>query len=378
VRMVRLKEWTLFHILGFLPFLVLGLIINMIQLVLYLLLFKISKDVFRRINYYLMFGIYGYFLFIAEWWSGSRIRIYCDQEMLRRMEAKDAEENALIVMNHHYELDWLYCWMVGDRMGILGNCKAFAKESLKYVPILGWAGSWADNVYLKRNLEKDRSRMKNNLSELVGYPSPIWLFLFPEGTRFTAEKHRASQEFAESRDLPKLEHHLTPRTKGFTFTLSNLDRSKMSLYDFTLVAGMGDSAPPTVTSLILGRRTEATVVIRKISLDKVPAGEKEGGEWMMDLFKEKDQIKKSLLDGTWQKLNESHTVTDSTLSCIQTPPRVHSLVLTITANILVLSPLLYLLLTGGILTWSVAVIIFILAWGIMLKMVKVSKVKKSV
>ena len=375
--MVRLKELTLFHILGFLPFLVLGLIINMIQLVLYLLLFKISKDVFRRINYYLMFGIYGYFLFIAEWWSGSRMRIYCDQEMLRRMEAKDAQENALIVMNHHYELDWLYCWMVGDRMGILGNCKAFAKESLKYVPILGWAGIWADNVYLKRNLEKDRSRMKNNLSELVGYPSPIWLFLFPEGTRFTAEKHKASQEFAESRDLPKLEHHLTPRTKGFTFTLSNLDRSKMSLYDFTLVAGMGDSAPPTVTSLILGRRTEATVVIRKISLDKVPAGEKEGGEWMMNLFKEKDQIKKSLLDGTWQKLNESHTMTDSTLSCIKTPPRVHSLVLTITANILVLSPLLYLLLTGGILTWTVALIIFILAWGIMIKMVKVSKVKKS-
>ena len=374
---MRLKELTLFHILGFLPFLVLGLIINMIQLVLYLLLFKISKDVFRRINYYLMFGIYGYFLFIAEWWSGSRMRIYCDQEMLTRMEAKDAQENALIVMNHHYELDWLYCWMVGDRMGILGNCKAFAKESLKYVPILGWAGSWADNVYLKRNLEKDRSRMKNNLSELVGYPSPIWLFLFPEGTRFTAEKHKASQEFAESRDLPKLEHHLTPRTKGFTFTLSNLDRSKMSLYDFTLVAGMGDSAPPTVTSLILGRRTEATVVIRKISLDKVPAGEKEGGEWMMDLFKEKDQIKKSLLDGTWQKLNESHTVTDSTLSCIKTPPRVHSLVLSITANILVLSPLLYLLLTGGILTWTLAVIIFILAWGIMIKMVKVSKVKKS-
>ena len=197
-----MKELTLFHILGFLPFLVLGLIINMIQLVLYLLLFKISKEVFRRINYYLMFGIYGYFLFIAEWWSGSRMRIYCDQEMLRRMEAKDAEENALIVMNHHYELDWLYCWMVGDRMGILGNCKAFAKESLKYVPILGWAGIWADNVYLKRNLEKDRSRMKNNLSELVGYPSPIWLFLFPEGTRFTAEKHKASHEFAESRNLP--------------------------------------------------------------------------------------------------------------------------------------------------------------------------------
>jgi len=379
LRMVRLKELTLFHILGCLSFLVLGLFINLVQLVLYIVLFKINKNLFRQLNFYLMYGIYGYLLFIAEWWSGSRITIYCDQEMIRRMDKKDAEENALIVMNHHYELDWLYCWMVGDRVGILGNCRAFAKQSLKYIPILGWAGNFSDDVYLKRNLEQDRSRMQKKLSQLVGFPSPIWLFLFPEGTRFTAEKHKASQEFAESRDLAKLEHHLTPRTKGFTFTLSNLDRSKMStLYDFTLVAGLGDSAPPTLTSLILGRRTEATVVIRKIDLDKVPAGDKAGGEWMMDLFKEKDKIKASLLDGTWNALNESQTVTSSTLSCIKTPPRVQSMVLTITANILILTPLLYRLLSGGILTWIMAAGIMGLAWAALRQLVRVSKVKKTV
>ena len=376
--MVRFKESTVVHILGCLTFLVLGLVINLVQLVLYLILFKINMNLFRRINYYLIYGIYGYLTFIPEWWSGSRITIYCDEEFRKRMARKDPVDNALLVMNHHYELDWLYCWMLADRMGMLGNCKAFAKESLKYIPILGWAGDFADNVYLKRNLEKDKGNMQRKLKKLVGYPSPVWLFLFPEGTRFTPEKHQESQKFAETRGLPRLEHHLVPRTKGFTFTLSNLDRSKMStMYDLTMLAGTGDSAPPTLTSLIFGRRTEATVVIRKINMESVPDGEKEGGQWMMNLFKEKDQIKNSLLDGTWSTLNESHTLTTSTLTCNSIPPRINILVLTISANILVLTPLFYLLLSGGILTWAVALSIMVLVWAALQQLVKVSKVKKT-
>jgi len=377
--MTRPKEFTLFHILGCLTFLVMGLFINLVQLVFYLLLVKVDKNLFRKLNFYFMYGIYGYLLFIAEWWSGSRITVYCDKELRRRIDMKDPEENALIVMNHHYELDWLYAWMVGDRVGVLGNCRAFAKESLKYIPILGWAGKFSDDVYIKRNLEKDKDNMQRKLSELVGFPSPVWLFLFPEGTRFTPDKHLASQEFAENRGLPKLEHHLVPRTRGFTFTLSNLDKTKMSvLYDLTMVAGIGDSAPPTLTSLIFGRRTEAKVVIRKINLESVPEGEKEGGKWMMDLFKEKDEIKKSILDGTWDILNESHSLTTSTLQRVSLPPRLHSMVWTVLINILVLTPLLYLLVHGGVITWSVATLTIISAWGALQQLVKVSKVKKSV
>jgi len=377
--MIRPKEFTLFHILGCLTFLVMGLVINLVQLVFYMLLVKVDKNLFRKLNFYFMYGIYGYLLFIAEWWSGSRITVYCDNELCERIAKKDPEENALIVMNHHYELDWLYAWMVGDRVGVLGNCRAFAKESLKYIPILGWAGNFSDDVYIKRNLEKDKGNMQRKLSELVGFPSPVWLFLFPEGTRFTPDKHLASQEFAESRGLPTLEHHLVPRTRGFTFSLSNLDRTKMSvLYDLTMVAGMGDSAPPTLTSLILGRRTEAKVVIRKISLESVPEGEKEGGKWMMDLFKEKDQIKKSMLDGTWDTLNESHTLTTSTLQTVSLPPRLHSMVWTVLTNILVLTPLLYLLVFGGVVTWTVATLTSISAWAALQMFLKVSKVKKTV
>ena len=49
------------------------------------------------------------------------------------------------------------------------------------------------------------------------------LCLFAEGTRFTPEKHEVSKEFARSRGLPILKHHLVPRTKGFNFILKHMD-----------------------------------------------------------------------------------------------------------------------------------------------------------
>jgi len=376
--MVRLKELTLFHIMGCLTFLVMGLVINLLQLSFYLLLFKINKRLFRRINYYLMYGLYGYLLFIAEWWSGSTMTIICDEEFRSRIAKKDPEENGLILMNHHYELDWLYAWMVADRVGVVGNCRSFIKDSLKYLPILGWAGNFSDDLYLKRNMEKDKEKIQNNLKELLEYPYPVWLFLFAEGTRFTSEKHQASQKFAESKGLPRLEHHLIPRTKGFTFTIPKLDKTKITtMYDLTMVAGTGDSAPPTLTSLILGRKTEATVVIRKINLENIPTGEEEGAKWLMDIYVEKDKIKKSLLEGTWQILNESHTITTSTLSSVCNPPRMQSCLLTVSVNILVLLPLFYLLLSGGIVTWAVAVLVLIMSWAALHVLVNASKVKKS-
>jgi lysophosphatidic acid acyltransferase/lysophosphatidylinositol acyltransferase len=39
--------------------------------------------------------------------------------------------------------------------------------------------------------------------------------MFCEGTRFTAKKHAKSIEYAKSKGLPELKHHLLPRTKGF-------------------------------------------------------------------------------------------------------------------------------------------------------------------
>ena len=50
--------------------------------------------------------------------------------------------------------------------------------------------------------------------------------IFPEGSRFTKEKHEVSKEFCRSRGLQPLKHHLYPRTKGFAYAVKNMDYSK--------------------------------------------------------------------------------------------------------------------------------------------------------
>ena len=47
--------------------------------------------------------------------------------------------------------------------------------------------------------------MQTGLRKLAAFPSPVWLFLLPEGTRKTEAKLRASQEWAAGRGLPALQ-----------------------------------------------------------------------------------------------------------------------------------------------------------------------------
>lgn len=46
------------------------------------------------------------------------------------------------------------------------------------------------------------------MNGLCQYPDPMWLLIFAEGTRVDAVKLAASQEFANKRNLPALQHHL--------------------------------------------------------------------------------------------------------------------------------------------------------------------------
>jgi len=192
------KEWRVLHVLLFISFLVSGLVINSIQLVLFVTIAKIggNRRLFRRLNYYLVYTIYAQLLFLADWWSGARVTYHCHQETLASL----GKDHAIILMNHHYELDWLFGWMVGDRAGLLGNCRVYAKAMIQYVPVLGWAWTMSDTVFLERKWERDEAVLRAGLEELQDYPHPVWVLLFPEGTRKTEEKYQAGREVAEGKN----------------------------------------------------------------------------------------------------------------------------------------------------------------------------------
>lgn len=54
------------------------------------------------------------------------------------------------------------------------------------------------------------------------------------GFRFTTEKHEASKAFAKEKGLPVLNHHLTPRTRGFISSLPYLRKKVPAIYNVIL------------------------------------------------------------------------------------------------------------------------------------------------
>lgn len=137
-------------------------------------------------------------------------------------------------MNHTYEIDWLCGWVYSENCSVLGNCKAYAKKVIGYIPVMGWAWKFAEFVFLERSYEKDKEIISRQIKEIFDYPDPVWLLLNAEGTRFTKKKHEASVKFAQEKGLQPLKYHLLPRTKGFTASLPSLRGKCGAIFDISV------------------------------------------------------------------------------------------------------------------------------------------------
>lgn len=327
--MLNFKQWTLCHLSLFVSFIVSGLLINAIQLCLYCLIGWWNRSLFRKLNYYLVWMIYAQLLFLIDWWSNSEIRIHADPNIIEGM----SKRSAIVLMNHHIELDWLFGWMVADRSKVLGNGRVFVKKMLKYVPIIGWAWNFSDIAYLERDWNKDQETMTKSVQSLADYPDPVWLLLFAEGTRLNPEKLEASRDFARKRGLPVLRHCLTPRTKGFSFIMQQIDRQVIPyVYDVTLAINSKDGGPATISSILLGRKTVGEIYIRRFDINEIPKTTDESAQYLMDVYKSKDALLDSYArTGTFTQDNQFE---DYKITVI--PRRIYSLLNTIFWNILVI------------------------------------------
>lgn len=264
-----------------------GFFVNIGQLLLILLVRPFDKKLSRSLAYYLHYSFYCILVCVAEWYAGSKLRVYIDPQDEQKFFGK---EHGLLLMNHTYEIDWLTAWMITDKLGNLGGTKAYAKKMLRYVPVLGWVWWMAEFIFLDRNFEKDKVVIKTQLKEVFSYPDPVWLLLNAEGTRFTPAKHELSVKFAEERGLPLLKHHLIPRTKGFTTSLPTMRGICPAIYDINLAFKKNAEPKPTTLSQLNGEPVEPYMYIRRVPLDVVPDDEKEAAAWMQDFFAEKDKI----------------------------------------------------------------------------------------
>lgn len=274
---------------------------------------------------------------IAECWSGSHLKVYISKEDL----AIAGSEHALLVMNHAYETDWLFGWMFTEKIGVLGNCKAYAKKVISYIPTIGWNWKFAEFVFLERSFDKDKEIIKHQLSEIFDYPDPVWLLLNAEGTRFTKTKHEASVKFAQERGMVVLNHHLIPRTKGFIASLPVLKKKCAAIMDVQLVFDENSPTKPTIINLLRGKSITGHIYIRRIPMADVPEDEAEAGKWLQELFVRKDKLQTS-----FHKTGDFFKGNDITpIEPIQFKPSVAALINWVVWMIIAMLPILYLIIT---------------------------------
>lgn len=65
---------------------------------------------------FIMFVFLLEILTIAEWWSNSTCNLYGDEEALRLF----GREHCMVIMNHKYDVDWLWSWFICEKLGMLG------------------------------------------------------------------------------------------------------------------------------------------------------------------------------------------------------------------------------------------------------------------
>uniref|UniRef100_A0A7M4FI15 1-acyl-sn-glycerol-3-phosphate acyltransferase delta n=1 Tax=Crocodylus porosus TaxID=8502 RepID=A0A7M4FI15_CROPO len=221
---------------------------------------------------------------LLEWWSGTDCTLYTDPESYH----KYGKENAIVILNHNFEIDFLCGWNFCERFGVLGSAKVLAKKELSYVPVIGWMWYFLEIVFCKRKWEEDRKTVMQGLFNLRDYPENFWFLIHCEGTRFTEQKHQISMQVAEAKGLPKLKYHLLPRTKGFAVTVQCLRNVVSAVYDSTL--NFRNNENPTLLGVLSGKKYHADLYVRRIPLEEIPEDEQECSNWLHKLYQEKDAI----------------------------------------------------------------------------------------
>jgi len=198
-------------------------------------------------------------------------------------------EDAIIIANHRWFLDWLMIFQLAIRKGMLGCCKLFAKDSIRWVPGIGWGIWMLDYIFLKRDWNRDSESINRTFHNLKERNLPFWLVSHIEGTRLSPLKLKQSHEFAKKKDLPILNNVLIPRSKGFAATVQALQDTAGAVYDLTIVYNDGRTQPsmPSIAFRLGGR---VNIHVRRYKIEDIPKDDAGINSWLIERWAEKDKL----------------------------------------------------------------------------------------
>ena len=110
-----LKKLVLVQLLFFYIFVGIGLTVNLLQLLTYVLVRPFSVLAYRRLNRALACSFWSYVIALAQYWSGCECEIFMPDDEFKFVN----REHCIVICNHKYDVDWLMGWIVCQRTGLL-------------------------------------------------------------------------------------------------------------------------------------------------------------------------------------------------------------------------------------------------------------------
>ena len=96
-----------------------------------------------------------------------------------------------------------------------------------------------------------------------------------------------SQSYADEQGLPRLEHLLLPRTKGFVATVQGLGDHLDAVYDATIGY---ESGFPTLWQWAKGYVRRVHLHVRRFPRGDLPQTDEELAQWLYTRYQEKDAL----------------------------------------------------------------------------------------
>ncbi|XP_023684830.1 1-acyl-sn-glycerol-3-phosphate acyltransferase epsilon [Paramormyrops kingsleyae] len=248
-----------------------------------------------RVYHHLDDGIYSVYqsmvLFFFENYTGVEVIIYGD--------IPKTKENVIYLSNHQCTVDWIIADMLAIRQDALGHVRYVLKDGLKWLPLYGCYFSKHGGVYVKRSSRFNEKAMKKKLSSQMKLGVPMYLVIFPEGTRYNPELREVindSQQFAAKEDLAVLKHILTPRMKASYIAIDTMKEYLDAVYDVTVAyEGTVDSegqrrAGPSMPEFLCKECPRVHVHFQRVDLKDIPLEPAVFRRWLHGRFEIKDKL----------------------------------------------------------------------------------------
>lgn len=230
-------------------------------------------------------------LFFFENYTGVEIVVYGD--------IPKKKENVIYISNHQCTVDWIIADMLAIRQSALGHVRYVLKDGLKWLPLYGWYFSQHGGVYVKRSSRFNESAMKRKLRRQTEAGAPMYLVIFPEGTRYNPELRSViadSQAFAQKEGLAVLKHTLTPRMKASRVALETMQDHLDAVYDVTVAYEgtrncNGHRRPaPSMPEFLCKECPRVHIHFARVDIKEIPVEPMFFRRWLHQRFELKDRL----------------------------------------------------------------------------------------